>query len=113
LGFTPLLSGAVLATQPAQSIHSPWWPENPPAIATDALQTRISQLPAETTLGQKVGQLPGADIGSITPDDFRHRPLRSILNGGSPSPGNNEFSPPSEWRVTAARFYESSSDIAI
>src|SRR5262249_31108786 len=62
---------------------------------------------SEMTLEQKVGQLIQADIGSITPEDLRHYPLGSILNGGSSSPGNNEFAPPSEWLALPDRFYAS------
>jgi len=87
------------------------WPERPPALPTDtAIEMRISTLLGEMTLEQKVGQLIQADIGSITPDDLRHYPLGSILNGGSSSPGNNEFAPPSEWLTLADRFYDASMD---
>ena len=117
VGLGPLLSGAVLAadsvspTQSAPSIHPALWPGQPPALAADpALEARIDQYSSEMTLEQKVGQLIQADIGSITPDDLRHYPLGSILNGGSSSPGNNEFAPPSEWLALADRFYEASRD---
>jgi beta-glucosidase len=107
----PLLSGVDLAAEPSTTIHPAVWPERPPALPTDAvLETRISALLAEMTLEQKVGQLIQADIGSITPNDLRHYPLGSILNGGSSSPGNNEFAPPSEWLTLADRFYEASMD---
>ena len=89
----------------------PLLPVKPPALAADpAPEARISQCPSEMTLRQKVGQLIQADIGSITPDVLRHYPLGSISNGGSSSPGNNEFAPPSECLARAARFYEASSD---
>src|SRR4051794_22254705 len=115
LGLVPLLSGGARASDsvsPAQSapaIHPALWPEQPSALAPDpALEARINQALSEMTLEQKVGQLIQADIGSITPDDLRHYPLGSILNGGSSSPGNNEFAPPSEWLALADRFYEAS-----
>jgi beta-glucosidase len=95
----------------AAEVHPALWPEQPPALAPDpALEARIGQYLSEMTLEQKVGQLIQADIGSITPDDLRHYPLGSILNGGSSSPGNNEFSRPSEWLALADRFYEASLD---
>ncbi len=99
------------AAEPAATIHPALWPEVPPAIAADAaLEDRISRLLGEMTLEQKVGQLIQADIGSLSPDDLRHYSLGSILNGGSSSPGNNEFAPPSEWLALADRFYEASMD---
>jgi len=107
----PLLSGVDLAAESSTTIHPAVWPERPPALPPDAaLETRISALLGEMTLEQKVGQLIQADIGSITPDDLRHYPLGSILNGGSSSPGNNEFAPPSEWLTLADRFYDASMD---
>jgi beta-glucosidase len=116
LGLVPLLPGAGWAIPPLQGaadIHPALWPEQPPALAADpALEARIGQLLGEMTLEQKVGQLIQADIGSITPDDLRHYPLGSILNGGSSSPGNNEFAPPGKWLELADRFYEASMDPA-
>src|ERR1700730_14851407 len=106
-----LLFGVVLAAEPPALVHPALWPERAPAIPPDAaLETRIGTLLGEMTLEQKVGQLIQADIGSITPDDLRHYPLGSILNGGSSSPGNNEFAPPSEWLTLADRFYDASMD---
>jgi beta-glucosidase len=118
LGVGPLLPADVpaaglgpAAAEPAATVHPALWPERAPAIAPDAaLETRIGKLLSEMTLEQKVGQLIQADIASITPDDLRHYPLGSILNGGSSSPGNNEFAPPSEWLTSADRFYEASMD---
>ncbi len=57
---------------------------------------------------QKVGQLIQADIGSITPNDLRHYPLGSILNGGNSAPGDDKLTAPSEWLALADRFYEAS-----
>jgi len=104
--------GAATAPLPeAATIHPESWPTAAPALARDeALETRISSLLAGLTLEQKVGQLIQADIGSFTPDDLRHYPLGSILNGGNSSPGNNEFAPPSEWLSLADRFYAASLD---
>jgi beta-glucosidase len=119
LGLVPLWSGAVQAADPASpaqsaaTIHPALWPEQPAALPADpALEARIGHYLSEMTLEQKVGQLIQADIGSITPDELRHYPLGSILNGGSSSPGNNEFSPPSEWLALADRFYDASMDPA-
>ena len=108
LGLGSLLSGTAWAADSA-AIHPALWPQAAPALAPDpTLEARINQALSEMTLEQKVGQLIQADIGSITPDDLRHYPLGSILNGGSSSPGNNEFAPPSEWLALADRFYEAS-----
>ncbi|MFL6601985.1 MAG: glycoside hydrolase family 3 protein [Steroidobacteraceae bacterium] len=108
---SPLLSGVDLAAQSTATVHPAVWPQRPPALPPDpVLEARISSLLGDMTLEQKVGQLIQADIGSLTPDDLRHYPLGSILNGGSSSPDNNEFAPPSEWLTLADRFYDASMD---
>ncbi len=94
-------------------IHPEIWPTVAAALPADpALEARIDALLARMSLERKVGQLIQADIASITPEDLRHYPLGSILNGGNSSPGNNEFSPPSEWLALADRFYDASVDPA-
>ena len=72
------------------------------------LERRIDELLARLTPEQKVGQLIQADIDSITPDDLRHYPLGSILNGGNSSPHGDKLAPPGEWLTLAARFYDAS-----
>src|ERR1700743_3197425 len=110
-GCGTLLSAILLTPGDPATIHPSLWPEVPPPIAADAaLEARVGELLGEMTLEQKLGQLIQADIPSITPDDLRHNPLGSILNGGNSSPGNNEFAPPSEWLSLADRFYEASMD---
>src|SRR5262245_4275777 len=97
IGTGSSLPDVVLSADGPASVHPAMWPEIAPTFPLDAaLDARIEQLIREMTLEQKVGQLIQADIGSISPDDLRHYPLGSILNGGSSSPGNNEFAPPSE-----------------
>jgi len=94
---------------PAVLVHPQRWPKLPPALARDeGLEARIDALIARMTLAQKAGQLIQADIGSITPDDLRHYPLGSILNGGNSSPRDDKLAAPSEWLSLADRFYEAS-----
>jgi beta-glucosidase len=95
------------------TVHPNQWSSVRRPIAVDAaLEAHINALLAALTVEQKVGQLIQADIGSITPEELRHYPLGSILNGGDSSPGNNEFAPPSEWLAAADRFYDASIDPA-
>jgi hypothetical protein len=49
-------------------------------------------------------QLIQADIDRITPDDPRHHPLGSSLNGGKFSPRGDELAPPGEWLAFADWF---------
>ena len=99
----------IAATNPAPAIHPQRWPELPPALPRDeALEAHVEELLAHMTPEQKVGQLIQADIGSVTPNDLRHYPLGSILNGGNSAPGDDKLTAPSEWLALADRFYEAS-----
>jgi beta-glucosidase len=100
--------GAAVDPAPAQA-HPRLWPKLRPALAPDPrLEERVEQLLARLTPEQKVGQLIQADIGSITPDDLRHFPLGTVLNGGNSSPRDDKLAAPSEWLKLADRFYEAS-----
>ena len=101
--------GAEPGAASAPRVHPQRWPKLPPALPRDrGLERRIDELLARLTPEQKVGQLIQADIDSITPDDLRHYPLGSILNGGNSSPHGDKLAPPGEWLTLAARFYDAS-----
>ena len=103
------LAGAAARASPV--VHSQEWPHPRAALPADArLEARIDALLARMTPAEKVGQLIQADIESITPDDLRHYPLGSVLNGGDVGPGNDKLASPGEWLKLADRFYEASTD---
>jgi beta-glucosidase len=92
-------------------VHPEEWPRPRPALPADPrLEARVEALLARMTPAEKVGQLIQADIESITPDDLRHYPLGSVLNGGDVAPGNDKLASPGEWLKLADRFYEVSTD---
>lgn len=98
---------AAAAAQPV--VHPLAWPRPARALAPDArLEARIDALLARMTPAEKVGQLIQADIDSITPDDLRHYPLGSVLNGADHAPGNDKLASPGEWLKLADRFYAAS-----
>jgi len=101
------LAGAAAGANPA--VHPGDWPRPAPALPADArLEARIDALLSRMTPAEKVGQLIQADIGSITPDDLRHYPLGSVLNGADVAPGNDKRASPGEWLRLADRFYAAS-----
>jgi beta-glucosidase len=101
--------GMTATPQPAAVIHPQRWPKlTLPLKRDEELEARVEELLAHMTPAQKAGQLIQADIGSITPDDLRHYPLGSILNGGNSSPRDDKLAAPSEWLALADRFYEAS-----
>jgi beta-glucosidase len=100
-------TGGALKAVPG--VHPERWPKLHPPLARDPLlEARVEQLLARLTPAQKVGQLIQADIGSIAPDDLRHYPLGSILNGGNSSPRGDKLAAPGEWLTLADRFYQAS-----
>jgi beta-glucosidase len=106
--FSAAIPAAAAASAPA--VHPQLWPKLPAASRDPVLEARIEQLLARMTPEQKVGQLIQADIASITPDDLRHYPLGSILNGGNSAPRGDKLAAASEWLSLADRFYDASID---
>src|SRR6202140_1596282 len=101
--------GADLSPATTARVHPQRWPKLRPALPRDQrLERRIDELLGRMTPEQKVGQLIQADIDSIVPDDLRHYPLGSILNGGNSSPHGDKLAPPGEWLGPADRFYDAS-----
>jgi beta-glucosidase len=101
-------SSAALAQGTAR-IHPQRWPQLRPALPVDAqLEARVEELLARMSPAERAAQLVQADIGSIGPDDLRHYPLGSVLNGGNSSPRDDKLAPASEWLALADRFYEAS-----
>ena len=103
------LTLAAAAARASPVVHPEEWPRPRPALPADPrLEARVEALLARMTPAEKVGQLIQADIESITPDDLRHYPLGSVLNGGGVAPGNDQLASPGEWLKLADRFYEAS-----
>ncbi len=87
------------------------WPKVESPVGLDAaMEARITDIMAQMTLRQKVGQIIQADIGSISPNDLKTYPLGSILNGGNSAPNGDNRSPASAWVELADEFYEASKE---
>ncbi|HSY05232.1 MAG TPA: glycoside hydrolase family 3 protein [Steroidobacteraceae bacterium] len=94
---------------PGAAVHPLRWPQLTSPVPPDPeLEAHIERLLAGMTPEQKVGQVIQADIGSITPDDLRHYPLGSVLNGGNSWPNDDKLAAASEWLRLADRFYQAS-----
>jgi beta-glucosidase len=101
--------GAAPAPETAGVVHPQRWPQLKSALPRDAqLEARVEALLRRMTPEQKVGQVIQADIDSISPDDLRHYPLGSVLNGGNSSPHGDKLAAPREWLALADRFYAAS-----
>ncbi|MBA3939735.1 MAG: 1,4-beta-D-glucan glucohydrolase [Sphingopyxis sp.] len=84
------------------------WPAIASPAADPAVEARIDALIAAMSLEQKVGQIVQGDIGSTTPEDVATYHLGSVLNGGSSSPGGDEFGAAAAWVAAADAYYEAS-----
>ncbi len=107
LGMASCLSLATLATA-AQQVHPDRWPAVDIAKPDPAIERRADALLRAMSIEQKVGQTIQADIASATPDDVATYHLGSVLNGGSSSPGGDEFGPAAAWVAAADAYYDAS-----
>ena len=112
-GWLALASAVALAAgtgtaQEAGTAHPDRWPAVTTRAPDPATEARIDALVASMSLEQKVGQIIQGDIGSTTPEDVAAYHLGSILNGGSSSPGGDEFGPASAWVSAADAYYAAS-----
>ena len=105
-----------VATEPSEvrapgTVDPSIWPKvKSPVGLNVAMEARITDIMAQMTLRQKVGQIIQADVGSIKPEDVKTYPLGSILNGGNSAPNGDNRSPASAWLALADAFYEASKE---
>lgn len=111
-GWLVLASAMALSAGTATAQEGIAHPDRWPAItakAPDALiEAHVDALLAAMSIEQKVGQIIQGDIGSTTPEDVATYHLGSVLNGGSSSPGGDEFGPASAWVAAADAYYDAS-----
>ena len=74
------------------------------------VEARISNILAQMTLEEKVGQMVQAEIGAVTPEDIRLYDIGSVLNGGGSHP-NGKASAVSDWVALADRYFDASTDV--
>ena len=110
LGLAALASPVAIAAsaQAPHAIDPAHWPTVAPPHADAALERRVEALLAAMSIEQKVGQTIQGDIASTTPQDVAIYHLGSVLNGGSSSPGGDEYAPASAWLAAADAYYDAS-----
>jgi beta-glucosidase len=106
-----LLSGAGGAASPPStpaSVHPELWSAGARALPNAATEAFVTQLLANMTLEEKVGQMIQADIASISPAELRTYKLGSILAGGGAAPGDNVRTTPQAWLDLTDSFFRAS-----
>jgi beta-glucosidase len=89
-------------------VHPSTWPSVAASPKDAAIERRVEDILRRMSLEQKVGQTIQGDIASVTPQDVATYHLGSVLNGGSSSPGGDEFGPASAWVAAADAYYDAS-----
>jgi beta-glucosidase len=87
------------------------WPEVTSRIGTDPeIEAAITDVLAQMSLQQKVGQMIQAEIQAITPAQVKEYHIGSVLNGGGSWPGANKNSTAADWVALADAYYDASTD---
>lgn len=112
MAASALISATALAGQPLARergvAHPERWPQaRSTGLIDPAAEAFVTELMAQMSLEEKVGQMIQADTSAITPEDLRKYPLGSILAGGnSPPLGGEDRAPAQAWIETARAFRE-------
>ncbi len=87
------------------------WPANISPFKDDpALEKRISDMLAQMSLEQKVGQMAQAEITWVTPEDVKKYHLGSVLHGGGSFLNGNRYTTVDEWLDYVEALYQASMD---
>ena len=98
---------AVTTVSMPGEVNPALWPKVESPVALDpAMEARITEIIAQMTLRQKIGQVIQGDIGSLTSEDLKTYPLGSVLNGGNSAPNGDNRSPASAWVELADEFWD-------
>ncbi|OEE70322.1 1,4-beta-D-glucan glucohydrolase [Enterovibrio norvegicus FF-33] len=104
-GMTSLaiLSGCFLESKVP---YFPDWPQINSAIPKDPeIESRVSEILAQMTLEEKVGQMIQPDLRSVTPQEAADYKIGSILNGGGAWPNGNKYASAQDWVDEADKYY--------
>ncbi|WP_437815060.1 glycoside hydrolase family 3 protein [Sorangium sp. So ce1078] len=87
------------------------WPTVTSEIPLDPeIEDAITELLAQMSAAQKVGQMVQPEILAITPDQVREYHIGSVLNGGGSWPGGSKHATVDDWVALADAYYTASTD---
>jgi len=83
------------------------WPEIESVIGKDEKQEQaISQMLAQMTLAEKIGQMVQPELYSITPEEAQEYKIGSILNGAGVWPKDNKYCTAKDWAGTIDQYWQ-------
>ncbi len=86
--------------------YFPDWPEIKSAVAKDPeIEAKVSDILAQMTLEEKVGQMIQPDLRGVTPEEAKQYKLGSLLNGGGSWPDENKYATALDWAEEADKYY--------
>jgi beta-glucosidase len=106
--FLALGAGAQAAPK-TQAVHPKIWPVAASPIGLDAaMEKRISDMLAQMTTEEKIGQVIQPEWKTIKPEEVTQYHIGSIENGGGAVPGGNKHSTVKDWVNLIEPYYQAS-----
>lgn len=91
------------------TVHPEIWPAANSPIGLDlAAEARITEMLAQMSIEQKVGQVIQPEWKTITPEEVTQYHIGSIENGGGAVPGGNKHSTVQDWLDLIEPYYQAS-----
>ncbi|OCH18914.1 1,4-beta-D-glucan glucohydrolase [Aliivibrio sp. 1S165] len=82
------------------------WPQIQSAIPKrDYIEERVSDIVAQMTLGEKVGQMIMPEYRQITPEEAKLYKIGSVLNGGGGWPNENKHASAMDWALQSDQYW--------
>jgi len=82
------------------------WPEISSAVKKNAvIERKITEILAQMTLEEKVGQMIQPDLREVTPEEAKQYKLGSLLNGGGGWPDGNKYSTAEDWARESDKYW--------
>ena len=82
------------------------WPQIKSNIPKDDdLERTISEILAQMTLEEKVGQMIQPNLRDVTPEEAKTYKIGSVLNGGGTWVNDDKYSPPADWAKESDKYW--------
>jgi beta-glucosidase len=103
------LSANAYAAEKAPAIHPKLWPVAKSPIGLDpVIEKRITDMLAQMSIEEKVGQVIQPEWKSIKPEEVTQYHIGSIENGGGAVPGGNKHATVKDWVDLIEPYYQAS-----